>query len=504
MTLKFKAKTAHLPLRVQLTLWYSLVFAAALFCLGFACLWMVHRAINDLEDNELQQRVRSVQRFIAARPAHESPDNLRDAITAAYEVSHGNKWLQIIDENGNWLYRSPHVAEAYPTLLSPQQAPEDGTYFNYVAESIHVRALIKPISVHGVRYTVQTGLSLSKTLAILSNFRIHLFLLTALGLLMSSLAGYFMSRKALTPIAAIANEAQRINDKNLNLRLPDLQTHDELAALSNTLNQMLTRIEAGYQSVRSFTANAAHELRSPVALLRAETEVALAFPRDAAYYRETCERVLHNSVQMSRLIDQLLSLARADAGVEVLRFEPINLPDLLDDVANEWIERFAEANIQFTCNFGSQELWVEADYIALKRLLNILLENAWRYTPSEKSVTLTFSQQMQRFDRTTAEISVTDTGIGISPENQLRIFQRFSRIAQPLHGDFTGNGLGLVLAQWIAERHGSTITLQSFYSQGSRFSLSLNSIPIDQKLTGHSSIRLSIDANESTRSSNVA
>jgi signal transduction histidine kinase len=236
-------------------------------------------------------------------------------------------------------------------------------------------------------------------------------------------------------------------------------------------------------------------------LLRAETEVALAFPRDAAYYRETCERVLHNSVQMSRLIDQLLSLARADAGVEVLRFEPVNLPDVLDEVANEWIGRFAEAKIQFTCNLAPHELWVEADYIALKRLLNILLENAWRYTPSEKSVTLTCSEQVQSSDRITAEISVADTGIGISPENQLRIFQRFCRIAQPLNGDFTGNGLGLVLAQWIAERHGSAITLQSSYGQGSRFSLSLNILPTDQKRTEHSSIQLTFDVNESTHSS---
>jgi len=294
---------------------------------------------------------------------------------------------------------------------------------------------------------------------------------------MSSLAGYFMSRKALTPIAAIANEAQRINDKNLNIRLPDLQTRDELAALSNTLNQMLSRIEAGVQSVRSFTANAAHELRSPVALMRAETEVALAFPRDADYYRETCERVLNNSVQMTRLIDQLLSLARADAGVEVLHLEPVNLPDLLDEVAGEWYERFAKAQIQFICNLDPHEIWVNADYIALKRLLNILLENAWRYTPSERSVTLSLSAQTQS-TRLFAEISVADTGIGISTENQKKIFQRFSRFAQPLHGEFAGSGIGLVLAQWIAERHSSAIQLQSSPDRGSRFSLRLPEIVV--------------------------
>ena len=461
-----------------------------MFCLGFTALWMVHHAIDDLENNELQQRVRSVRRFVEARPAHEAPDQLRKAITAAYDVSHGNKWEQIIDEHGNWLYRSPHVASVYPQLVLPQQAPQTGVYFTYTAESIHVRALIEPITVHGIRYTVQTGLTLSKTLAILSNFSIQLFLLTALGLILSSLAGYFMSRKALTPIAIIASEAQRINEKNLNSRLPELHTRDELAALSNTLNQMLSRIEAGYQSVRSFTANAAHELRSPVALLRAETEVALAFPRDTAYYRNTCERVLNNSVHMTRLIDQLLSLARADAGVEVLSLEPVNLPDLIDEVAEEWAERFAEAQIRFSHELDTHELWIEADDVALKRLLNILLENAWRYTPSGQSVTLAVRAQIQGLDRSAAEISVTDTGIGISAENRSRIFQRFCRIAQPLHGDFSGSGLGLVLAQWIAERHGSAIQLQSSQGNGSRFSLLIAKPPADQKPTEHPSIQM--------------
>jgi len=241
---------------------------------------------------------------------------------------------------------------------------------------------------------------------------------------------------------------------------------------------MLARIEAGYQSIRSFTANAAHELRTPVALLRAETEVALAFPRDTSYYRDTCQRVLANSIQMTHLIDQLLALARTDAGVEVLRFEPVNLPDLVDEVAGEWSERFAEARILFTCVADSSELWTNADFIALKRLLNILLENAWRYTPSGRSVTLALRTASQptgsrSAEIRVAEIRVTDTGIGIAEEDQARIFERFSRVARPLHGDFSGSGLGLVLGQWIAERHHSTLRLQSSKSAGSSFSLLL-------------------------------
>lgn len=464
----------RLPIRVRLTLWYSLVFATALFSIGSGCLWMVHHAISELENNELQQRVRSVRRFLDGRPAHEPAEQLREAIAAAYNVSHGSKWLQVIDEHGDWLYRSPHVAAVYPSLVLPQQAPAAGIFSTYNANSIPVHALIEPIEVHGVRYTVQTGLTLSKTLDILSNFRIQLFLLTCVGLIVSSLAGYFMSRKALTPIAEIAAEAQRINDKNLNSRLPALETHDELAALSSTLNQMLERIEAGYKSVRSFTANAAHELRSPVALLRAETEVALAFPRDAFYYRETCEKALQNSVEMTRLIDQLLALARADAGVEVLHFEPINLPDLLQEVAGEWVERFAHAQIDFMCDLKLQEFWVEADYLALKRLLNILIENAWRYTPRGRSVSLAFHQAPRNEERRTIEICVADTGIGIAPEDQKRIFERFCHIARPIHGDFSGSGLGLALGQSIAERHNTTIRLRSAMGKGSHFSFLLS------------------------------
>ncbi len=469
-----------LPLRVRLTLWYSLVFATALFAIGFTSLWMVHRAITDIEDNELQQRVKSVRQFLGARPRNESPEQLRSAFTAAYDLYHGHKWLQVIDEHGVWAYRSPHVANAFPTLVLPQDAPARAYHFTYVAEGIHVRGRIETITVNGVRYTVQQGMTLDKTLLILSSFQAHLLMLTAAGLVLSSLAGYFMSRKALTPIALIASEAQRINDKNLNLRLPELETRDELAALSSTLNQMLTRIEAGYQSVRSFTANAAHELRSPVALLRAEAEVAVAFPRDAAYYRTTCERVLEHSAQMTRLIEQLLALARADAGTEVLRLGPVNLPDLVEETAAEWFERFAESQIQFACEVDASEFWIEADHLALKRLLNILLENAWRYTPAGKSATLALQVTTSVEDRPVAEVSVIDTGIGVALDDQSRIFERFCRVARPLHGDFSGSGLGLALAQWIAERHQSAIQLNSSPGQGSRFWLFLRGIPHEQ------------------------
>jgi heavy metal sensor kinase len=458
----------RLPLRVRLTVWYSLCFAVAFFCVGSGCLWMVHRAILDLENNELQQRVRSVRRFLEARPANEAVAQTEAAITATYNVSHGSKWLQVIDEHGRWLYRSPHVTAAYPALTLPQELRSAADYFNYTSAGIHVRALIAPIEVHGRRYTVQTGLSLTKTMVILSNVNTQLISLTALGLLGSSLAGYFMSRKALVPIAAIAAEAKRINDRNLNSRLPELESRDELARLSSTLNQMLGRIEAGYQSVRSFTANAAHELRTPIALLRAETEVALSLPRDTAYYRAAFERIEESSIQMSQLIDQLLMLARTDAGVEVLQMGPLDIFELVHEVESSWRELYGVAGIAFRCDYTATQRWVQGDHSSLRRLLNTLLENAWRYTPSGQSVELCV-----RDAGVAIELAVKDTGIGIAAQDQARIFQRFFRAAQPLHGKHPGSGLGLALAQWIAECHGTALTVHSQLGEGSCFALQL-------------------------------
>jgi len=466
----------RLPLRVRLTLWYSLVFAVAFFAVGTTCLWMVHRTVVELQDNELQQRVRSVRRFLEARPINEPPAQTRAAIAAAYDVMHGSKWLQVIDDHGVWLYRSTHIAAAYPRLALPQELAAPATYFDFVAEGLHAHALIAPIQVHGVRYTVQTGLSLTKTLIVLSSFRLQLWLLTALALAFSSLAGYLMSRKALTPIALLAAEARRINETNLAARMPALPSRDELAALSVTLNKMLERIEAGYRSVRSFTANAAHELRTPVALLRAEAEVALAFPRDADYYRRTCEQVVTHAAEMATLIDQLLALARTDAGVETYRFAALDLADLLSQAYARWQRRFAEAGLHFELHplpeTSPTPVWVEGDEPALLRLLDVLIENAWRYTPAGRSVTLSVKRKPD-----SARVSVADTGDGIPIEAQATLFDRFVRVSRPLRGDFSGSGLGLVLAQGIAQAHDATIVLHSLPGHGADFSLELRTVP---------------------------
>ena len=457
-----------LPIRIRLTLWYSLAIAAAMFTIGFISLWMVHRAINDLENEELQQRVRSVRRFVENRPAGETRDQLHDAITAAYNVSHGNKWLQVIDEQGIWIYRSPHVAAAYPTLVLPQQAPDAGSYFTYTAESSSVRALIEPISIHGVRYTVQTGLTLNKTLAVLSNLRIQLLLLTTIGLLLSSLAGHFMSRKALKPVAALAAEARRINDRNLDIRLPEPSAKDEISDLSRTLNQMLERIDRAFASVRTFTGNASHELRTPISLMRTEIEVALYRPRDSQEYRAILSRLHEETLRMTNLVENLLSLARADGGAETIALVSIPVGDLFQKVVGNWNDAMKRAMLDFNVEIKGEDLALLGDRHLLPRLLSILLENACKYTPPGGSVKLCAAVVGSRI-----VISVVDSGIGIDPGQKPRIFDRFYRATNAGNHAPAGSGLGLALAKWIADRHGTELIVESEPGRGSCFSVSL-------------------------------
>jgi signal transduction histidine kinase len=158
-----------------------------------------------------------------------------------------------------------------------------------------VRVLAYPIEVRGKRYSVQTGMALNNSLALLASFRNNLLFLTPIVILLAAIGGHLMSRKALRPVAALAAEARRINDHNLETRLPVSRAKDEISDLSRTLNQMVERIDKAFASVRRFTGNASHELRTPISLLRTEIEVALYRPRDGEEYRAILGRTMKQS-----------------------------------------------------------------------------------------------------------------------------------------------------------------------------------------------------------------
>jgi heavy metal sensor kinase len=474
-----------LPIRIRLSLWYFAMFASAAALLSLTSMWMLHRSLDATEYHELQERAEDVQLVLQHEQPNQSLDALQHEFTAIYEFKDDGKYLQVRDQDGNWIYRSKRMIQENPEIPQPQNIPREGIQAEFHQGTRFVRILTYTITAQGKRYSVQTGIALNKSMALLVAFRNGLLLLTPAVILLAALGGHWMSRTALKPVAALAAQARLINDRNLDMRLPVPDTVDEISDLSKTLNQMLERIDKAFASVRAFTGNASHELRTPISLLRAEIDVALFRPRDAEEYHVTLMRLNEEAVRMTNLVENLLSLARADGGAEAISLAPIEVHTLLNGAHRTWAPAMQRALLDFRMDTLDDGLVLLGDANGLQRLLSNLLENAAKFTPPGGSVTLSAARFGSR-----VVLSVRDTGVGISEEDMLRIFDRFYRAAQTSNAAPRGSGLGLALAKWIAERHGTQLTVESRPGQGSCFSVSPEVSASPHSLKSESSVAI--------------
>jgi two-component system, OmpR family, heavy metal sensor histidine kinase CusS len=458
----------NLPIRIRLSLWYFAMFASAAVLLSLTSMWMLRRCVDATEYHELQERAEDVQLVLQHEEPIQSLDALQREFTAIYEFKDDGKYLQVRGQDGAWIYRSKRMIQQNPELPQPQDIPQKGVQTEFHQGTRFVRILAYPITAQGKRYSVQTGIALNKSKALLVAFRSGLLLLTPAVILLAALGGHWMSRKALKPVAALAAQARLINDRNLDMRLPVPDTADEISDLSKTLNQMLERIDKAFASIRAFTGNASHELRTPISLLRAEIDVALFRPREAEEYHVTLMRLNEEAVRMTNLVENLLSLARADGGAEAMSLAPIEVRTLFHNLHRTWAPAMQRALLDFRIETLCDGLVLLGDANGLQRLLSILLENAAKFTPPGGSVTLAATRSGSRI-----VLSVRDTGVGISAEDMPCIFDRFYRAAQTSNTVLRGSGLGLALAKWIAERHGTQLTVESQQGLGSCFSFSL-------------------------------
>jgi heavy metal sensor kinase len=457
-----------LSIRVRLTLWYFAMFATAACLLSITSWWMLRRSVDATEYHDLQERAEDVQLLLSHEDPNASIDQLKQELTEIYSIKDDGKWLQIIDQDGNWIYRSKRMLAENSYLPRPGQLPGEGVIGEFHQGTRYVRILAYPIRVRDREYSVQTGLALNKSITLLNSFAADLLLLTPAMILLAALGGHWMSRKALQPVALLAHEARRINDRNLDVRLPVPEARDEISDLSRTLNQMLERIDKAFASVRAFTGNASHELRTPITLLRTEIEVALMRPRGVEEYRATLAHLHEEAVRMATLVENLLSIARADAGAERMNLQPIDLRDLFHRIDRDWRESMHLAMLDFRTEIHSEEPVVLGDTSTITRLLTVLLDNAQKYTPAGGSVLISAVSEGPR-----CRIDVRDTGIGISEKDLPHIFDRFFRGEHGGVPNSGGSGLGLALGKWIAERHGTELLAEITPGRGCCFHFSL-------------------------------
>jgi heavy metal sensor kinase len=277
-----------------------------------------------------------------------------------------------------------------------------------------------------------------------------------------------MSRRALEPVDRITGMAGRIGAQDLAERLPLRGANDELDRLSETLNAMFGRLESAFQRITQFTADASHELRTPVAVIRTTAELTRSKPRSDAEYCAALDRILAESERTTRLIEDLLLLARADSASDAAVLAPVDLPALVRDTCADAAVLAEAAGVRLLID-SSGDCQVAGDEDHLRRLLLVLLDNAIQYTPAGGEIRV--SVEVERAGG--AVIEVRDTGIGIAPEDLPHIFERFYRASKDRSRKTGGAGLGLSIAQWIAHRHGGKIVVESTLGTGSSFRVEL-------------------------------
>ncbi len=344
-----------------------------------------------------------------------------------------------------------------PPSLQTRPAYHDVTY-----DGRHFRVLVDPVHIGPETFCILVAGQLEDNRGLLARFSRGLLAAIPALLAISALAGYWMSRHALRPIDQLTNAVRSISIGNLSGRLPIAETGDELERLAVTCNGMLSRLESSVNRIQRFTADASHELRSPISFMRTVAEVALGNPQIDLESRAAFDDILVESTEASRLLEDMLVLARADSHQGDLRFEPVDLADLLTDV-HEKARPLAEAKRQRLAVERSGNGRVSGDRASLRRLLWTLVDNAIKYTPSGGTIELALDTRVSE-----ARVTVRDTGIGI-PEAMLpRVFERFFR-ADPSRAQVEGSGLGLAIAKWIADMHHAAISVESTEGRGTTF-----------------------------------
>ena len=455
-------------LRGRLILWYTGILTAMLALLGVVSVVLLDHGLR----NNLDESLNSVGRAIAdsvRRPTFLAPD-IEDSLQAMLGPELAERLFQLLDPFGRLdprllprkKARLPLSAEALRNAERGQETLETVG----LSPKKSFRLLTLPVVRNNATVNiVQVAMSLENVEAARSRFLFILLLLAPVALAGSALGGWFLARRALTPVDAMVEAARRIEAEDLTKRIPALSSDDELGRLAAVLNDMLGRLERSFGAVRRFSADAAHELRTPLTILKGEMEVALRSAQAPAEIRQTLMSCLEEVDRLNALVEDLLLMARMEGNALSVGARPVNLAEVLEDAAPALSELAARAGNICTVA-AAQPLWIEGYDSLLFRLVFNLAENAIKYTPAGGKIEITLQQQDGL-----AVLEVKDNGPGIPPDAQEHIFDRFYRGDPAREG--TGTGLGLALVRSIVQLHQGQIRVSSVAGEGSCFRVTL-------------------------------
>ena len=507
--------------RVRLTLWYTGVLALLLIFLSAGTYWLValtmerrtYIALAEISQGFLTTLQSEYKGQLKERTG---PEALRAAaLGAADEFRLRDHRFAVLDSAGNVLAENEalpappepdgttsqpeipaevlrHLAGRRQDGLARSSQPEiPGEVLRHLIAGTagaprrlqdlmlggeHFRARVLQGEVGGSPVSIVNLQSVEAERLLVQDIRKTLYWMIPVMLLIVSAGGYFLARKSLAPVVAMSEKAARMGAQNLHERLPVLNSRDELGRLANTFNDLLERLDRSLEQQRRFMADASHELRSPVSIIRGEAEVALSQVRQPDEYRESLAISLEEARRLSHIVDDLFILARADAGQYSLHPRDFYLEELAGDCVRA-ARSMAAARGTILSYEPDGEMPIHADEGLVRRLTMNLLDNAIKYTPAGGSVRVACERAGGEY-----ALTVRDTGPGIPAEAREKIFERFFRLdpartqdrsaqgaSEPAAPATAGAGLGLAIARWIAEAHHGRLVLVQSDGSGSTF-----------------------------------
>jgi heavy metal sensor kinase len=450
---------------LRLTFWFGCIFFAGWVLFGAAMWFNLKHTLTKERHTTLSRRIDRLQTLLESVQNESAADQAQDFHDFAHAT--GNGLSEIYRPDGSHAYPSPSfAAKSFPW---PQVPDKPGERFVHVwSYGAPYWVVVRSFQLGSEPLYLYAAAPEAGNLVVLEQFWKGLLASAPLLLLISSVGGYWLSRRALKPVDRITATARAISIRNLSERVPETQTGDELQRLVETCNAMLARLESAVNQIKQFTADASHELRGPLSFVRTVAEVALRNPHADELCRQSFAEIVEETAKASALLEEMLTLARADAGGADAVLEPQNLADVIHAACE--IARPIATERSLTLSVSLQEekpVLVLGDFSALRRLLWILLDNALKFTQPHGEIEVAMLASGGH-----ATVMVRDSGAGIPEEDLPHIFNRFYR-ADPSRSHAEGAGLGLAIAKWIADLHHADISVVSQVQKGTVVRLAL-------------------------------
>jgi heavy metal sensor kinase len=461
-----------------MTLWYIVILGMILTSFSTFLYFTLSRSLYKGIDVKIKSIAEVIGSSSTIPYSQYSFSNIDRMLEDSFGWKPGTKFIQVLDESGRIGRKSENLQHfqlpvSFRVLKNASQGKITFETIKALGEYPLRMVTVPVIQRRHVINIVQVATSLEQVEEALNTLLLILWITVPSALVVASLGGLFLANKALRPVDEITKTARMITSKSLGQRIKLRKTRDEIGRLAETFNDMISRLDRSFKQIRQFSADASHELKTPLTILKGEIEVGLRKRRRLEEYRKILNSNLEEVNHMTQIVQDLLFLSKADMGEVHLQTHRTNLTQLVSEICAQAKTIALSKGITIHTSNDS-DVAVIGDRLRLRQLLLNLADNAIKYTSEGGEMMISLERDDGR-----VRLRVTDNGMGIAPEDQPHIFDRFFRVDKARSREAGGSGLGLSICKWIVEAHGGEISVESELGKGSVFTVTLPLVPPD-------------------------